>query len=239
MNKVLSILIPCFNEEETVGELIQRVLSGPTPGFTKEIIFINDGSTDRSENMAQEFRDEILILSHKKNLGKGSAIRSGLMVATGEYVLIQDADLEYAPEDYSLLLEPVMNNGAQAVYGVRQFRFPIWQAYINVYYWGARFLNLLMNALYRVNLNDIHVGHKLFRRDLLSSGDLKEDGFSFCHELTCLLLENNVVPHQVPITYSPRGLAEGKKIRAKDGMKAIWYVLNRRMRSILCYNKIS
>lgn len=231
MKRTLSILIPCFNEEETLRELLERVEKVSAQGFEKEVILINDGSTDQSEKIAREFK-EIKILSHAQNLGKGSAVKSGLLRATGEYVLIQDADLEYAPEDYPMMLKPVLDSQAQAVYGVRQFRFPVWKAYLNFYFWGAQFLNKLMNILYRSKLEDVHVGHKLFKRSIVKAESLKESGFSFCHELTCLLLESGVTPHQVPITYRPRSIAEGKKIRAKDGLKAISFVVSRRLRSI-------
>lgn len=238
MSRTLSIIIPCFNEEATLRELLERVERVELQGFKKEIILIDDGSNDKSPEVAKKFKD-VKILSHDKNQGKGSSIKSGLAVASGEYVLIQDADLEYAPEDYPLLLGPVFEHEALAVYGVRQFNFPMWKAYLNFYYWGARFLNQLINILYSSELRDIHVGHKLFKRSLIPSENLKENGFSFCHELTCLLLEAGVVPYQVPITYVPRSIAEGKKIRAKDGVKAICYVLNRRLRTFLWYNKLS
>lgn len=201
-------------------------------GWEKEIIVVDDGSTDQSYHLAKKFQDKIHLHQLPENRGKGEAVRLGLKIASGEVVLVQDADLEYDPADYQNLLKP-FELGAKAVFGVRKRPFSQPLLWLNPYFWGGTFVNLAANLLYLTWIKDIHSGYKVFERKLIEVDQLKQSGFSFCHELTATLLERKVEIKQVPISYRPRSLAEGKKIRAKDGLQALVYLAKRRLKSMV------
>ncbi|HNW91952.1 MAG TPA: glycosyltransferase family 2 protein [bacterium] len=215
----LSVIIPVYNEQTTLPELLARVRAVPV---AKEIIIVDDGSTDGTREWLRD-RPAVageLVLYHDHNQGKGMALRTGLARATGEVVIIQDADLEYDPGDYPALLAPFADPAVQAVYGSRILghnpgRSSFW------FYWGGRLLSLLTSLLYNARLTDEATCYKLFRRELIQSLPLTCTGFEFCPEVTAKLLKRGVRIVEVPIRYHPRSRHEGKKITWRDGVTAI------------------
>jgi len=230
----LSIIIPAYQEERTIAEVLRRVRAVDTEalGFAKEILVCDDGSTDRTaaevEAVAAE-DDRVILVRHAHNRGKGAAIRTALEAATGDYVLIQDADLEYEVDDYPALLRPLLD-GADAVYGSRfqQRRHPDGMRVAN--FVANRMLTLTANLLYRVDITDEATCFKVFRTDLLRSLDLECTGFEFCPEVTAKLGLRRVPIVEVPIAYRARTSAEGKKVRWTDGFEAMWVLVKHRVR---------
>lgn len=183
---------------------------------------VDDGSTDRTAEIARAASHPGLrVLRHSKNRGKGAAIRTGLEAASGEIVLIQDADLEYDPSDYEKLLAPIRAGQAQVVYGSRILRPDNGRSY-GRYYWGGRLLSWWTNLLFGSSITDEPAGYKVFQADLLRSLNLTCEGFEFCPEVTAKILRRNIPIVEVPIRYRPRSMEEGKKIRWPDGLKALW-----------------
>lgn len=223
MIKKISIIIPCYNEERTLPEILTRVLNSNSLGLEKEIIVVNDGSTDRTFEIAQSFSPLVKNVSYELNKGKGFAVREGLKHVTGEVVLIQDADLEYDPKDYPAMIKPFLDN-ADVVYGIRRRRQLVGKMIFNPYFWGGLFVNLLLNILSRTKIDDVHVGYKAFKASIITHDELVTDGFTFCHELTLNFIDKNIPIIQVPISYSPRTMFEGKKIRFKDGLEASLFI---------------
>lgn len=231
---LLSILIPAYGEEKTIGEVLRQVAAIDTEslGFAKEIIVCDDGSTDGTvaeveKAMAQDSR--IRLVQHSVNRGKGAGIRTALQLADGDYCLIQDADLEYEVEDYPSLLNEV-KKGADVVYGSRflERRWPEGMKFPN--FLANRMLAHAANLLYDLNITDEATCFKVFRTDLLRSLDLECEGFEFCPEVTAKLGRRKVQIREVPIKYSARDVAEGKKVRWTDGFEAIWVLLRHRAR---------
>jgi glycosyltransferase involved in cell wall biosynthesis len=223
----VTIVIPCFNEERTLATLLERVLAAPPADVEKEIVVVNDGSTDRSPEIAAEFarRAPGVVRAERlpSNRGKGAAVRVGFALATGDVVLVQDADLEYDPNEYPKLLAPFADPKIQAVYGSR-IQGSTNRSYSH-YYWGGRLVTWFCNLLYGTRITDEPTGYKAFRRDLLRSIPLESDGFEFCPEITARVLRRGVKIHEVPIGYRPRKFDEGKKINWRDGLVAIWTLL--------------
>lgn len=222
---VLSIIIPCFNEHAYLSGILSKIAAVTLPGIKKEVIVVDDGSTDDSAILVKEQFPGIVLIESERNYGKAHAVRLGLKRASGDVVLIQDADLEYDPADYPALIKPFQEGTSKVVYGSR-----ILQQGNNksnqVYYMGGRFLSLLTNLLYGSHLSDEATGYKLFERSLLLSLNIKSTGFEFCPEVTAKLLKKGVPITEVPIHYSPRNRAEGKKVKAvEDGARAIWTLL--------------
>ena len=234
----LSVLMPSFNEKDTLLELLQKVRSVPVD---MEIILIDDASTDGTRQLIQkkvEGRHENLkVIYHEKNLGKGSAIRSGLKHASGEVVIIQDADLEYDPQDYLKILKPFEANGTCVVYGTRfqgagPFRF-IKHWFANRFlgkkyeikrfdhFFGIQFLNFLVNTLYGAAITDEATCYKAFRREIFDKISLRCVGFEFCPEVTAKVLKAGYKITEVPISYRPRSYKEGKKLNWRHGVEAI------------------
>jgi glycosyltransferase involved in cell wall biosynthesis len=229
----LSILIPAYQEERTIGEVLARVSSVDTEalGFDKEIIVCDDGSSDRTvaEVQAAVARDpRIRLVRHDRNRGKGAAIRTALAGATGDYCLIQDADLEYEVTDYPAMLEAV-RGGAQVVYGSRFLAraHPEGMRWAN--FLANRILTITANAMFGLTITDEATCFKVIRTDLLRSLNLACEGFEFCPEVTAKLGKRRVPIVEVPIAYTARDHADGKKVRWTDGVEAMWVMLKQRL----------
>ena len=224
MNKpFLSVLVPVYNEEKTVGTVLKRLLAQREVG---EIVVVDDGSTDASLKEIKKHKDKRVRVFSKENNGKGSAIRFGLMQVTGEYVLFQDADLEYDPEDIPALLEPVQKGKARVIYGSR-FLGP----HLNLLFWhrlGNSFLNFLVNILYNTTLSDMETCYKLLPTQLLKELDIRSNNFDMEPEITCKVLKRGISIYEVPISYVGRTHAEGKKITWKDGFSAVETIIRLR-----------
>lgn len=223
--KTLSIIIPVYNEEKTIAKILSRVAEINLGPIQKQIIIVDDGSTDKTAEILKKFGSEYLILRHPKNQGKGATIKTALSHATGEYTIIQDADLEYDPADWSKLINAIHKNAA-AIYGSRNLG-KTGRGYLP-YYLGGRSLTFLTNLLFGSRLTDINTGYKLFRTDFLKSLNLKSNGFEFCEEVTCKILKRGGLIKEVPISYRPRTFKEGKKISFKDGLIGIWTIIKNR-----------
>ena len=222
----LSVIIPVYNEESTIAEVIRRVANVVIEGVDKEIIVADDGSTDQTSSIiANTQRDESIIKVHTSliNLGKGAAVRFGLEYATGDVIIIQDADLELNPEEYIKLLEPILNGESDVVYGSRFMKrnrnIPTITRFAN------RFLTLLGNMMFSGGLTDMETAYKVFRSSVAKQISLRSVGFEFDAEITAkILLAGNKI-REVPITYNPRSKIEGKKLSWKDGVKTIYILL--------------
>jgi glycosyltransferase involved in cell wall biosynthesis len=223
----LSIIIPVYNEEKTIKELVEKVKKVKLP-IKKEIIVVDDCSKDRTPEILKKIKG-IKIVRHpgNKNLGKGSAIRTGLKSITGDIVIVQDADLEYNPEDYRKLVEPIIKGKAKVVYGSRNLGDKHKHSYLS-YYMGGVFLSKLANLIYGIKITDEATCYKMIRTDIIKSLNLKCERFEFCPEVTAKLAKKGIKILEIPISYSPRKITEGKKIRWKDGVEAIWTLIKYR-----------
>ena len=222
----LTVIMPVFNEVGTIREIIRRVAD---TGLVAEIVVVDDGSTDGTGEILKELesRKEIILITHERNQGKGAAIRSGLDLASSDLVLIQDADLEYDPRDYTALLEPIQEGLAEVVYGSRFLggpRRPIlfWNMVAN------RILTLTTNILYNNILTDMETGYKLFKRDVLSGIRIRANRFDFEPEFTAKIFKKKVRIYEVPIRFTPRYYQEGKKIGLADAVVALWALIKYR-----------
>ena len=221
----LSVIIPAFNEKDTVETLIGRVLATP---HEKEIIVVDDGSTDGTREILDRLaRDhaEIRVIKHEKNGGKGAALATGFREFTGDVVLIQDADLEYDPADYDALLKPILDGKADVVYGSRFLGGSYGRAHLFHHYLGNRFLTTVSNVFTNLNLTDMETCYKVFKREVARKLDLKSKGFSVEPEMTCKVARMKAHIYEVPISYAGRDVSEGKKIRPSDGFGALWAIL--------------
>ncbi|MBI3046391.1 MAG: glycosyltransferase family 2 protein [Candidatus Harrisonbacteria bacterium] len=225
--KTLSIIIPVYNEKNTIAEILRRVASVNLSPIQKQIIIVDDGSTDKTPEILEKLSSEYLVLRHQKNLGKGAAIKTALPHLTGDYAIIQDADLEYDPADWPRMLT-VMDENTAAVYGSRNLG-NAGRGYFH-YYFGGRSLTFITNLFFGSHLTDINTGYKLFRTDFLKSLNLKSNGFEFCEEVTCKILKRGGLIKEVPVRYQPRTFKEGKKISFKDGLIGIWTILKYRFK---------
>ena len=217
----LSIIIPAYNEEGSVKEVIDRVKAVK---FKKEIIVVDDGSTDSTYNILKKIKG-IKLIKHLINKGKGAAIRTALDHTTGDFIIIQDADLEYNPKDYQRLLEPVLKEGYSVVYGNR---FPFYQGKRNLNYLGNKILSFCTMVIYINYIEDMETGYKLFKKEVLNGINLKAKGFDFEPEITAKIIKKGYKIKEVPINYNPRNKQEGKKITVLDGIKAALYLLKYR-----------
>jgi len=221
----VSIVIPCFNEEKTVEALVDAVRASELPD--KEIVLVDDASTDATwEIVSTKLVGRIdKVLRHERNRGKGAALRTGFAAATGDVVLVQDADLEYDPREYPKLLKPIFENKADVVFGSR---FAGGESHRVLYFWHAvlnKLLTLVSNVLTDLNLTDMEVCYKAFRRDVLEQIELEEDRFGFEPEITAKVAKLGVRIYEVGVSYSGRTYAEGKKIGWRDGAHALWCLL--------------
>ncbi len=222
----LSIIIPVYNEVKTIQEIIRRVHA---TGLVDEILAVNDGSTDGSREMLDELFQEgqIRVVHHEHNQGKGKAVRTGIENSSGDLMLIQDADLEYDPREYPIMLRPIDEGIADVVYGSRFLgagRRPVlfWNMVAN------KILTLTTNILYNNILTDMETGYKLFRREVVQNMPLHAHGFEFEPEFTAKILKRKARLYEVPITFNPRDYSEGKKIQMKDAFIAMWTLIKYR-----------
>ena len=231
----LSIIIPVYNEKATIVEVLKRVLNEKVPGIEKEIIVVDDGSTDSSKfKILNSKITGVKKIFHKKNLGKGAAVKTGIKNSTGDYIIIQDADLEYHPKFIKFLLEPIFKKRAEVVYGTRLKRMPNLKGeertlQFLVHYLGNRFLSFFTSILYGQWITDMETGYKLFPKKALNGVKLNAKGFELEPEITAKLMKKGYKIFEVPITANPRGYNEGKKLNTiRDGTKAFWYLFKYR-----------
>lgn len=221
----LSVIMPVYNEKATLLEIIDRVERVPVE---KEIIIVDDGSTDGSSEILRNLDPRrALVIFQEKNRGKGAAVRAGLERATGDILIIQDADLEYDPQDIPRLLKPIIDGKADVVYGSR-----FTGEHKNMFFWhwvGNRLLTLITNILFDTTLSDMETCYKMFKRKVLDGITLKSNGFEFEVEITAKILKKGYRIYEVPISYAGREYHEGKKITWRDGLRAIWYLLRYRI----------
>jgi glycosyltransferase involved in cell wall biosynthesis len=221
-------VIPVFNEAGTIREVIGRVQSAPLPeGLEREIIVVDDLSSDGTREILREYAptDSFKLFLHDRNRGKGAALRTGFAQTTGDIVLVQDADLEYDPQEYGKLLEPILEGKADVVYGSR---FMGGQAKRTLFFWhslGNRFLTTLSNIFTNLNLSDMETCFKVFRGELIRKIKIRENRFGFEPEVTSKIAKSGARVYEVGIGYAGRTYQEGKKITWKDGVRAIWTIL--------------
>ncbi|PLY00124.1 MAG: glycosyl transferase [Desulfuromonas sp.] len=230
----LSVVIPAYNEKDTLQEILHRVLSVSLPGLSRELIIVDDFSNDGTRELLHDIpalvgdaaaEIEIKVLTQDRNKGKGAALRRGFARATGDIILIQDADLEYDPADYPDLLAPILDSRADVVFGSR---FVGGQAHRVLYFWhalGNRFLTFFSNALTNLNLTDMECCYKVFRREVIDQIKLEENRFGIEPEMTAKVARINCRIFEVGVSYAGRTYAEGKKIGWKDGVRAIWCIV--------------
>jgi len=229
MRAKISVIIPVYNEINTIREIIKRVQA---VDIEKEIIIVDDGSMDGTreylksinEKVSDKKMQSLKIFFNETNRGKGAALKTGFKEASNDIIVIQDADLEYDPEDYNILIEPIIKGLADVVYGSRF----LGGSHRVLYYWhyvGNTILTLISNMLTNLNLSDVWTGYKVFKKDVIKNMNLVENGFGFEPEITAKISKLNLRIYEVPISYHGRTYKEGKKITWKDGLKAFWYIL--------------
>lgn len=222
----LSIVIPCFNESKTIAEILEKVVSVQME-CEKEVIVVDDYSTDGSREYLKSLEinnPSIQVIYHDHNLGKGAALRSGFKAATGDVIIIQDADLEYNPQEYPKLLMPISEGKADVVFGSR---FKGGEAHRVLFFWhyvGNKFITLLSNIFSNLNLSDIEVCYKAFKKEILDRIELEEDRFGFEPEFTMKVSRLGCRIYEVSVSYAGRTYSEGKKINWKDGVRALYVI---------------
>lgn len=225
--KKISIIIPVFNEAKTIGMVLERVERAPLPNLEKELIMIDDGSTDGTVEILRLLNKKYRVFFQEKNFGKGAAIRRGFQEATGDYLIIQDADLEYNPEDYPRLLAPLVDGRADVVYGSRFIGEQPHRVLFFWHYLGNRILTVISNMFTDLNLTDMETGYKAFscRAVSILKDKLASNRFGIEPEITARATKNKLRIYEVGISYSGRTYAEGKKIGWRDGVAAIWAII--------------
>ncbi len=231
---VLSVVMPAYNERDTIEEIVSRVMAVP---IRKELIIVDDGSTDGTRDLLRDIQArhpyDVRVILQPRNQGKGAALRTGIQAATGDYVIIQDADLEYDPRDYPRLLQPCLEHDADVVYGTR---FAGGEQRRVLLFWhslGNRFLTTLSNMFTDLNLTDMETGYKLFRREVVQAVELQQDRFGFEPEVTAKIALRGLRIYEVGISYAGRSYDEGKKIGWKDGVEAIYCIVRYGLRQRL------
>ena len=224
MKNLISIIIPVFNEERTINKILKKILAQYE--FEKEIIVINDGSTDETKSIIEkEFKNEVILISNIRNFGKGYSVKKGIEISKGEIIIIQDADLEYDPSDYKKMLNPLQDGRADVVYGSRFLGDGEKRV---LYFWhrvGNFILTLFSNCLSNLNLTDMEVGYKAFKSEIIKSINLQENRFGFEPEITAKIAKKKIRIFEVGIKYYGRTYSEGKKINWKDGISAIYCII--------------
>ncbi len=223
----LSIVIPCYNEIKTIETIVQKVQAVDLGEISRELVIVDDGSQDGTRDYLDSLRerDDVQIIFHEQNQGKGAALRTGFAHATGDVIIVQDADLEYDPDEYPRLLKPILMGNADVVYGSR---FAGGDSHRVLYFWhslGNKVLTLMSNMFTNLNLTDMEVCYKLFKKEVLEKIELKENRFGFEPEFTAKAARQGFVFYEVGISYYGRTYAEGKKINWKDGFRAIYVIL--------------
>ena len=222
----LSVVIPVYNEKKSLLEIIRRVQAVP---IEKEIILVDDFSTDGTRHLLRDLeKQQFKVLYHERNQGKGAALRTGFLHATGEFVIVQDADLEYDPNDYPKLLKPILDGTADVVYGSRFSGHRTNMTSLHTL--GNLFLTAITNLFYRTSITDMETCYKLFRRETIQGIRIESNRFNFEPEVTAKLLKRGLRILEVPISYSGRSFSEGKKITWRDGFSAVWTLVKYRFR---------
>jgi glycosyltransferase involved in cell wall biosynthesis len=228
---IVTILIPVFNEELTIETIVQKIIHLKLENWQKQIIVIDDGSTDKTPLILKKHKKNITLITHDVNMGMGKALQSGFTKAKGDVILFQDADLEYSPSDIPLILDKYKDAQIKVVYGSRYMKGKT-HRYV-FYYAGAKLLTNMVNVFYKTHLTDICTGYKSFRTTLLPFVSKRYSGFEFNMELTLSFVGSNIAITEVPITYHPRSFTEGKKISLFVGFKNIWIIVTRWIRRLL------
>lgn len=216
----LSVIIPAYNEEKTIAYVLEQIFA-LRMDLDFEVIIVDDGSTDTTAQAVKKTGFPLIYIRQEINLGKGAALRRGIREAKGDIILIQDADSEYDPKDYPALVKPLLSREAEVVYGSRILNKGNGYSYKR-YYWGGRLLSWWTNFLYGSRITDEATGYKVFKAGVLKSFRLDCRGFEFCPEVTAKVLRQGIKIMEVPISYYPRSIEEGKKISWKDGVIALW-----------------
>jgi len=236
MNSKLSIVIPVYNEEKTITKILE-IVSKVKLTIRKEIVIVNDGSTDSTSNLIKEFvrgfssKDTEINFIEKQNGGKGSAVKAGIKHATGDIIIIQDADLEYNPNEYQEVINPILNNKTKVVYGSRRLKKSNKQYSGIAFYMGGILVTWVTNFLYGSRLTDEPTCYKTFDAKLIKSFEIKGNKFEWEPEITAKILKKGIKIYEVPISYHPRHKQEGKKINWKDGLQAIYTLIYWRFKS--------
>lgn len=222
----ITVIIPAFNEKNTIQEIVRRVQAMK---MVDEIIIVDDGSTDGTRDLISNMdgKNNVRIILHEKNQGKGAAVRTGISAATGEVLMIQDADLEYDPREYPNLMKPIEEGMADVVYGSRFLGAP----HRAILFWNMvanKLLTLMTNILYNNILTDMETGYKVFKREVVADMKIHAKRFDFEPEFTAKILKKNVRVFEVPITFNPRDYSEGKKIKMRDAFEAVWTLIKYR-----------
>lgn len=227
-DKKLSIIIPVFNEEKTIQKIIELVFKVDILGLEREVIVVNDGSTDLTKKILTNLKNDFnfVLINLEKNQGKGMAIRKGLKYVKGDLVIIQDADFEYDPNDYKNLLKEISND-FPVIYGSRNIKKKRNIGYFH-YYLGSKILNILINILFKTNLTDAYTCYKLFPLDLIRNIEINSNGFEFEAEITVKILKMGIKIKEIPINYYPRTFKQGKKITIKDALIGMIVILENR-----------
>lgn len=234
---VLSVIIPAYNEEKTVGVVVEKLLKLKIPNVKTELIIVDDGSKDKTIKVIEkvDVKKKAKVIKHAKNQGKGAAVVTGINAASGDIILIQDADLEYNPHDIPRLIEPIMKKKAQVVYGTRLRRNPVLfgkdKTPLLLHFFGNKFLSLVTSVLYGSQITDMETGYKVFKKKTLNGITIHSKSFDFEPEITAKILKKGIKIVELDIDVTPRGYEDGKKIKVgKDGIKAVWTLVKYRFR---------